>query len=100
MGKGVILFLSISIILTNNENEQLIKRAVLNRKNGYFFRNETGAKIADILMSIIETGVYNNVNPWKFLIILQEQQADIRRNPQLWAPWCYEKRLRELCPPE
>lgn len=95
------LFLRIpGVILTNNENEQLIKRAVLNRKNAYFFRNEIGAKIADILMSIIETCIYNNVNPWKFLIILQEQQADIRRNPQLWAPWCYEKRLRELCPPK
>lgn len=95
------LFLRIpGVILTNNENEQLIKRAVLNRKNAYFFRNEIGAKIADILMSIIETCVYNNVNPWKYLIILQEQQADIHRNPQLWAPWCYEKRLRELCPPE
>jgi len=66
------LFLRIpGVILTNNENEQLIKRAVLNRKNGYFFRNETGAKIADILMSIIEICIYNNVNPWKFLIILQ-----------------------------
>ncbi len=94
------LFLRLpGVILTNNENEQLIKRAVLNRKNAYFFRNETGAKIADILMSIIETCVYNNVNPWKYLIIIQEQQKDIRLNPQLWAPWCYEKRLRELCPP-
>jgi transposase len=92
------LFLRLpGVILTNNENEQLIKRAVLNRKNAYFFRNETGAKIADILMSIIETCVYNNVNPWKYLIIIQEQHEDIRRNPQLWAPWCYEKRLRELC---
>jgi hypothetical protein len=94
------LFLRIpGVILTNNENEQLIKRAVLNRKNAYFFRNETGAKIADILMSIIETCVYNNVNPWKYLIIIQEQQEDIRRNPQLWAPWCYKKRFMELCPP-
>lgn len=84
------------VILTNNENEQLIKRAVLNRKNAYFFRNETGAKIADILMSIIETCIYNNVNPWKYLIIIQEQQEDIRRNPRLWTPWCFIKRLKEL----
>jgi transposase len=84
------------VILTNNENEQLIKRAVLNRKNAYFFRNETGAKIADILMSIIETCIYNNVNPWKYLIIIQEEQEDIRRNPRLWAPWCFAKRLKEL----
>lgn len=63
------LFLRVpGVILTNNENEQLIKRSVLNRKNAYFFRNEIGAKIGDILMSVIETCVYNNVNPWKYLV--------------------------------
>lgn len=91
------LFLRVpGVILTNNEDEQLIKRSVLNRKNAYFFRNETGAKIADILMSIIETCVYNNVNPWKYLISIQEHREEIHRNPQLWIPWCYHERLKEL----
>jgi len=84
--------------LHNNENEQLIKRAVLNRKNGYFFRNETGAKIADILMSMIETCVFNMKNPWKYLIAIQENKEDVFQNPKLWFPWIYEERVNTLHP--
>jgi len=60
--------------LTNNDCERLIKKAVLNRKNAYFFKNETGAKIADILMSVMETCVLNNVNPYNFLIAIQKHK--------------------------
>jgi transposase len=91
------LFLRIpGVPLTNNDSERLIKRAVLNRKNAYFFRNETGAKIADILMSIIETCVLNKVNPQNYLIAIQEHQEDVRQNPILWLPWSHEKRLTDL----
>jgi hypothetical protein len=94
------LFLRIpGVPLTNNDAERLIKRAVLNRKNAYFFRNETGAKIADILMSAMETCVLNQVNPYNFLIAIQQYQADVRLNPRLWVPWMYEKRLKEIAPP-
>ena len=93
------LFLRIpDVPLTNNDSERLIKRAVLNRKNAYFFRNETGAKIADILMSVMETCVLNGVNPCNFLIAIQEHQVDVHRNPTLWLPWKYETRLKELLP--
>lgn len=91
------LFLRIpGVPLTNNDAERLIKRAVLNRKNAYFFRNETGAKIADILMSVIETCILNKVNPYNFLIAIQKYQEDVSRNPELWLPWIYEVRLKEL----
>jgi transposase len=91
------LFLRIpGVPLSNNDAERLIKRAVLNRKNAYFFRNETGAKIADILMSIMETCVLNNVNPYNFLIAIQKHQQDVRQNPMLWLPWLYEERLKNL----
>jgi transposase len=91
------LFLRIpGVPLTNNDAERLIKRAVLNRKNAYFFRNETGAKIADILMSTMETCVLNNVNPYNFLIAVQKHEEDVRRNPLLWVPWLYEERFKNL----
>jgi transposase len=93
------LFLRVpGVPLTNNEGEQLIKRAVLNRKNAYFFRNETGAKIADILMSVIETCVYNETNPWNYLVAVQTYEKDVQRNPRLWLPWVYETRFKELQP--
>jgi transposase len=93
------LFLRIpGVPLTNNDAERLIKKAVLNRKNAYFFKNETGAKIADILMSFLETCTLNQVNPYDYLISVQQYQADVRQNPQLWLPWIYEARLKELQP--
>ena len=91
------LFLRIpDVPLDNNESERLIKRAVLNRKNAYFYRNETGAKIGDILMSVLETCILNNVNPQNFLIAIQKYSKDVYQNPKLWLPWVYEARLKEL----
>ncbi|MCB1212965.1 MAG: IS66 family transposase [Chlamydiia bacterium] len=91
------LFLRIpGVPLTNNADEQLIKRAVLNRKNAYFFKNETGAKIADILMSCIETCVLSNINPYDYFLAVQRYQFDVRKNPDLWLPWLYEARLKDL----
>ena len=84
--------------IDNNATEQLLKRAVLNRKNAYFYRNETGAKIGDILMSVIETCVLNEANPWEYLVAIQKYQKDVRANPALWVPWLYENRLKELSP--
>ena len=95
--KEFTLFLRVpGVPLTNNSGERLIKRSVLNRKNSYFFRNETGAKIADILMSVMETCVLNEINPQNFLIAVQQNEEDVRKNPTLWLPWVYETRFREL----
>lgn len=91
------LFLRVpGVPLTNNDAERLIKRAVLNRKNAYFFKNETGAKIADILMSLMETCILNRINPYDYLIAIQQHQTDVRKDPQLWLPWAYKDRLKAL----
>ncbi len=93
------LFLRIpGVPIDNNATERLIKQSVRNRKNAYFYRNETGAKIGDILMSVIETCILNDANPWEYLVAIQENQKDVRKNPALWVPWIYEKRLKELKP--
>lgn len=98
--KGLTLFTRIpGVPLTNNDTEQLMKRAVLNRKNAYFFRNEAGAHLADILMSVIETCVLNNENPYYFLVAIQKHADDVYKDPHLWLPWNYRKRLIELEPP-
>lgn len=82
--------------LDNNATERLIKQSVRNRKNAYFYRNETGAKIGDILMSVMETCILNDANPWEYLVAIQEYQKDVRKNPALWVPWAYKVRLKEL----
>lgn len=47
-------------------------------------------------MSVMETCVLNNVNPYNFLIAIQEYSQDVHQNPILWLPWVYETRLKEL----
>jgi len=97
--EGLTLFLKVpGVPLTNNATERLLKRSVLNRKNAYFYRTESGARIGDILMSTIETCVLNEVNPWKYLIAIQEHQAKVQKDPELWVPWKYEKELEKLHP--
>ena len=75
---GLTLFLKeAGVPLTNNDLERLLKRSVLNRKNAYFYRTEEGARIGDILMSTIETCVMNEINPWKYLLAIQEHQEKV-----------------------
>lgn len=90
--EGFTLFLRISgVPLSNNADERLMKRAVLNRKNAYFFKNEAGAKIADILMSVIETCILNGVNPYNYLITLQQNSDKVLASPKFWLPWKYSE---------
>lgn len=98
--EGLTLFLRIAgVPLTNNACERLMKRPVLNRKNAYFYRNETGAKIGDIIMSMIETCVLNRSNPWDYLVGVQKYQEDVRQRPHDWMPWNFQARLKVLQPP-
>jgi len=98
--EGLTLFLRVpGVPLTNNDTERLIKKAVLNRKNAYFYRTETGAKIGDILMSMIETCVLNQANPWDYLVAVQDYRKDVWQNPRDWMPWNFQIRLTKLRPP-
>lgn len=92
--EGLTQFLRIpGVPVSNNDNERQLKRAVLNRKNAYFFKSEAGAKIADILLSVIETCVLNKINPYNYLIALQEHIDRVVRDPKLWLPWNYTQAL-------
>jgi transposase len=93
--EGFTLFLRIpNVPISNNDDERLMKRAVLNRKNAYFFKNQVGAKIGDILMSIIETCVLNEVNPYNYFIALQKNTLKVIENPKSWLPWNYNEALK------
>ncbi|MFI5344165.1 MAG: transposase [Chlamydiales bacterium] len=79
------MFLKIpGVSISNNDDERLMKRAVLNRKNAYFFKNEAGAKIADILMSIIETCSLNRINPYNYFVALQQNASKVLEDPRIW----------------
>lgn len=74
----------------------MMKKAVLNRKNAYSFRNKTGAKITDILMGVMEICALNQLNPYIFLIAIQRYQENVRRNLKFWLSGVYEKRLKKF----
>ena len=95
--EGFTLFLrKPGVPLDNNADERLIKRAVLNRKNGLFFKTEHGAYVGDILLSCIETCQLNNVNPYNYLIAVQTYKDKTSLNPSRWLPWNYEKEILSL----
>lgn len=92
--EGLTLFLRVpGVPVSNNDNERQLKRAVLNRKNAYFFKNETGAKIADILMSVIETCALNEINPYNYLTAVQKNNDRVLEDPKAWLPWNYSHNL-------
>jgi hypothetical protein len=82
--------------LDNNLCEQILKRAVLHRKNSMFYRTEHGAYIGDLFMSLITTCSLNGVNPFEYLVVLQKHSSEIFKDPKKWMPWNY---LEAIPPP-
>jgi transposase len=79
--------------LDNNLCEQVLKRAVLNRKNSLFYKSEHGAYIGDLFMSLIYTCNLNEVNPFDYLTVLQRNTSQVFKNPQNWMPWNYKSMI-------
>lgn len=77
--------------LDNNLCEQVLKRAILHRKNALFFKTEHGAYIGDLFMSLIHTCTLNRVNPFHYLTTLQRHSSELFKNPKRWLPWNYQQ---------
>lgn len=76
--------------LDNNVCEQVLKRAILHRKNALFYKTLHGAYVGDLLMSIIATCRVSHINPFTYLVALQNHSTEVFRNPDKWLPWNYE----------
>src|SRR4030042_6128372 len=79
--------------LDNNVVERMLKRAILNRKNSYFFKTENGAKVGDIFMSIIETCNLNKINPFEYLKVIKKYNQHVQKDASEWMPWNYKQAL-------
>jgi transposase len=84
--------------LDNNVCEQALKRAILHRKNSYFYRTLHGAGIGDLFMSVIALCRLSNTNPFTYLVALQKHSTKVFRNPDKWLPWNYEVAAAVLLP--
>lgn len=92
--KGMTLFLRVAKApLDNNLCEQVLKKAILHRKNSLFYKTPYGAYVGDLFMSLIHSCSLCKVNPFEYLKALQENSSLIAENPEKWMPWNYTKML-------
>jgi len=86
--------------LDNNICEQVLKRAILHRKNALFYKTLNGARVGDVFMSLIHTCQLNDVNPFDYLTELQRHAEDLASHPENWMPWNYREMLAENAAPD
>lgn len=82
--------------LDNNPAERLVKTAITHRKNSMFYKTENGAAVGDCIMSLCQTCIANDENPFEYLITLQKNSKHVAKNPKLWLPWNYRNTLRSV----
>jgi transposase len=76
--------------LDNNRAESELRRSGLHRRNSLFYRNEVGAWIGDVIMSIGATCASHSVNPITYLTEVVRNAPQVRANPDQWLPWTYQ----------
>jgi len=81
--------------LDNNVCEQALKKAILHRKNAYFYKTQNGARVGDLFMSLIHTCELNKVDAFDYLTELQKHSDEQSANPADWMPWNYRRMLQE-----
>ena len=85
--------------IDNNICERALKKAILHRKNAYFYKTGNGARVGDFFMSLIHTCELNNVNPFEYLTELQRHVTELSLDPSLWMPWNYRDTLASCASP-
>jgi hypothetical protein len=77
--------------LHNNLVEERLRQVVINRKNWNFYKTQLGALVGDIILCMIKTAEENGVNAFDYLVWVQENQAEVIKNPNLFFPWNFVK---------
>ena len=75
--------------LDNNLCEQVLKFAILHRKNALFYKTHRGAQVGDLFMSLIHTCQLAGVNPLDYLTWLLKNARELERSPADYLPWRY-----------
>ena len=82
--------------LDNNVCEQMLKRAILHRKNALFYKTAKGAQVGDTFMSLIHTCSLTGANPFDYLTALQKHATALSEHPEQWMPWNYAETLARI----
>lgn len=86
--------------LDNNICERALKKAILHRKNAYFYKTQNGARVGDLFMSLIHTCELNDVNPFDYLTQVQKHAGEVSSHPDCWLPWNYRHTLPKTTIPQ
>ena len=79
--------------LDNNLCERALKKAILHRKNAYYYKTANGARIGDMFMSLIHTAELAGANAVDYICELQTHAEQLKKDPGQWMPWNYEKSI-------
>jgi len=79
--------------IDNNLLESHLRTPVLNKKNWLFYKNEMGALVGDIILSILKTCEINKVDPYQYLNYIQKNKELVKKNPYKFFPWNIKKLL-------
>src|SRR5882724_6352625 len=85
--------------LDNNIVERALKKAILNRKNAFFYKTLNGAGVGDLFMSLIHTCELNGANPFHYLSELQRHSEELKRSPHERMGCKYRETLARLATP-
>jgi hypothetical protein len=77
--------------LDNNLCERALKKAILHRKNSYFYKTANGAWVGDLYMSLIHPCELCGVNAFDYLTSLHGHLAELAATPAAWMPWNYRE---------
>ena len=83
--------------LDNNITERGLKTAILHRKNSLSYKTLAGARVGDIHMSLIHTCELNGINPFDYLMALEQHAEEVTKAPIDWFPWNYRQTLAAAC---
>jgi transposase len=79
--------------LDNNICERALKKAILHRKNAYFYKTQNGADVGDLYMSLIYTCELNGADAFDYLTQLELHADELAAHPANWMPWNYRSTL-------
>lgn len=78
--------------LDSNAVERALKKAILHRKNSYFYKTQNGARVGDIYMTLIHTAELAGVAAFDYLVALLRNAEAVAEHPADWMPWNYTER--------
>lgn len=85
--------------LDNNRCERELRVCIRLRDTARFFRNVVGSGVADTVLTVGATALASGVNLIDYFVAVQRHAKDVRENPELWLPWCWQERVRQLSGP-